>query len=268
MPASDTRALALTRVRSGGSSRGTAAARVTPYALDATRHAQRGGEQPRGLGDDGGGQHPAEERAGRHGRADRPSAAVAEAVEERADQRRDDRERQHRQAEEQGHLAARLAGGHLEEQGAGQRDRDGRVAGGVEGVELDQPGQPGVAGALGPCRPSRLGDGVVPGGAGAPPGHPGPVAGGLRAPSGRSRPARGARQRAAYGARARGEAATASRAACPPRIAAPTPVPAPARRTGRGGRWSRVHLGLPARQPRGRRPGPGCRRDRTAHRLS
>ena len=46
MPASETRALALTRVRSSGSSRGTAAARVTPYALDATRHAERRGEQP------------------------------------------------------------------------------------------------------------------------------------------------------------------------------------------------------------------------------
>ena len=37
MPDSDTRPLALTRVKSRGSRRGTAAARVTPYALDETR---------------------------------------------------------------------------------------------------------------------------------------------------------------------------------------------------------------------------------------
>ncbi len=36
MPDIDTRPLALTSVKSRGSSRGTAAARVTPYALDAT----------------------------------------------------------------------------------------------------------------------------------------------------------------------------------------------------------------------------------------
>jgi len=36
IPASESRALALTRVRSRGTSRGTAAARATPYALDAT----------------------------------------------------------------------------------------------------------------------------------------------------------------------------------------------------------------------------------------
>lgn len=37
MPAIDTRPFALTSVKSAGSSRGTAAARVTPYALEATR---------------------------------------------------------------------------------------------------------------------------------------------------------------------------------------------------------------------------------------
>ena len=46
-PASEIRELALTRLSSAGSSRGTAAARVTPYALDATRHAERRGEQRR-----------------------------------------------------------------------------------------------------------------------------------------------------------------------------------------------------------------------------
>ena len=117
---------------------------------------ERGGEQPPRLGHDGRGQHPAQEAADRHGRADGPPAAVAEAVEERSDQRRDDRERQHRQAEEQRDLAARLAGRDLEEQRAGQRDRHRGVAGGVEGVQLDQPRQPGVAGTLGARRAARL----------------------------------------------------------------------------------------------------------------
>ena len=53
--------------------------------------------------------------------------------------------------QEERHLAAGLvvAAGHLEEQRAGQRDRDCRVAGGVEGVQLDQPEQAAVAGTLG-----------------------------------------------------------------------------------------------------------------------
>ena len=141
-PASEIRALALTSVIPSGSSRGTAAAFVTPYALEATRHAERGREQHVRLVDHRVGEHPAQERPERHRGADRPPAAVAEPVEERPDQRRHDRERQHRHAEEQRHLAAGLVGRHLEEQRAGQRDRDRRVAGGVERVQLDQPGQP------------------------------------------------------------------------------------------------------------------------------
>ena len=74
---------------------------------------------------------------------------MAEPVEERADQRRHDRERQHRQAEEQRDLAAGLARRDLEEQRAGQRDRDGGVAGRVERVQLDEAGEPGAVGALG-----------------------------------------------------------------------------------------------------------------------
>ena len=118
--------------------------------LGRDQHPERGREQPRRVGDHGGAEHPAEERADRHGAADRPAATVAEPVEERADQRRDDRERQHRQAEEQRHLAPRLAGRDLEEEGAGQGDRDRGIARGVERVHLDQPGEPGLAGALGP----------------------------------------------------------------------------------------------------------------------
>src|SRR3990170_3739238 len=43
-PASEMRPLALTRVRVSGSRRGTAAARVTPYALDDTRQPRASGK--------------------------------------------------------------------------------------------------------------------------------------------------------------------------------------------------------------------------------
>ena len=52
-------------------------------------------------------------------------------------------------------LAAGLAGRHLEEQGAGQGDRDRRVAGGVERAELDQPRQPAGVGTLRGGRAAR-----------------------------------------------------------------------------------------------------------------
>ena len=51
MPDSEIRPLALTRVKSRGSSRGTAAARVTPYALDATSTPSAAGKSQRRLGD-------------------------------------------------------------------------------------------------------------------------------------------------------------------------------------------------------------------------
>ena len=54
------------------------------------------------------------------------------------------------------------AAGVGEEDGARERDRDRRVARGVERVELDQPGEPGAAGALGvrcPARPAERGRG-------------------------------------------------------------------------------------------------------------
>ncbi len=117
--------------------------------LGRDQHAERGGEDQRGAAGDRRRQRPAQEGADRHRRADRPAPAVREPVEERADQRRHDRERQHREAEEQRDLVARLARGHLEEQAAGQRDRHRGVAGGVEDVHLDQPVQAGLAGALG-----------------------------------------------------------------------------------------------------------------------
>ena len=92
-------------------------------------------ERHRVAGADGVRQHPAQERPQRHRRADRPSAAVAETVQERPDEWGDDRERQHRQAEEQGHLAPGLVGRHLEEQRPGQRDRDRGVPGPIERVQ-------------------------------------------------------------------------------------------------------------------------------------
>ena len=105
------------------------------------------------------GHQPAQERPQRHRGADRPPSTVAEPVQERPDQRRDDGEGQHRQAEEQGDLAARLAG-LGEEQRAGQGDGHGGVTGGVERVQLDQPVEPGVAGALGAGGAARLAEGV------------------------------------------------------------------------------------------------------------
>ena len=124
--------------------------------------AERGGEEHRRLVDDRAGEHPRQEGADRHGGADGPAAAVAEAVQERADQGRDDREREHRQAEEQRDLTAGLVGRHLEEQRAGQRDRQGGVARRVERAQLDQPGQPAALGALGARGPVGRADGVAP----------------------------------------------------------------------------------------------------------
>ena len=157
--------------------------------------AEGGGEQPARVGRDGRGQHPAQEGPDRHRGADGPAAAVAEAVEERADQRRDDRERQHRQREEQRDLTARLTGRDLEEQRAGERDRDGRVTGGVEGVQPDQLGEAGLAGALGPGGAPRLAAVYFPARAvtrvaPATP-RPDPSTGGANAPAGAGDPARG-----------------------------------------------------------------------------
>ena len=187
MPASETRPLALTRVKSRGSRRGTAAARVTPYALDETSTPSAAAKTSAEPLVDRRGQHPAEEGAHRHRRADRPAPAVREPVEERADQRRHDRERQHRQAEEQRDLVARLARRHLEEQAAGQRDRHRGVAGGVEDVHLDQPVQAGLAGALGLRGAAGLDHGEPAGPRRAAPQRAQPAAGRLR-PAGEAAP--------------------------------------------------------------------------------
>ena len=60
-PASETRALALTRVRSGGQQPGDGGGARDAVRLGRHQAAQRGGEQPARLGDHGRGEHPAEE---------------------------------------------------------------------------------------------------------------------------------------------------------------------------------------------------------------
>ena len=187
MPDSETRPLALTRVKSRGRRRGTAAALRHAVRLGGDEHAERGGEDERRPAGHRRGEHPAEEGPGRHGRADRPAPAVREPVQERADQRRHDRERQHRQAEEQRHLVACLPRGHLEEQAAGQRDGHRGVAGGVEDVQLDQPVQAGLAGALGLRGAAGLDHGVLAGPSRTSPQRAQPAAGRLR-PAGEAAP--------------------------------------------------------------------------------
>ena len=187
MPDSETRPFALTRVKSRGSRRGTAAARVTPYALDETSTPSAAAKTSAEPLADRRRQRPAQEGAHRHGRADRPAPAVREPVQERTDQRRHDRERQHRQPEEQGDLVACLTGRHLEEQAAGQRDRHRGVAGGVEDVQLDQPVQAGLAGALGLRGAAGLDHGVLAGPSRTSPQRAQPAAGRLR-PAGEAAP--------------------------------------------------------------------------------
>ena len=175
------REFALTRLSWRGQHPGHRGGPGDAVRLGRDQAAERRGEQRhRVAGLYGVREDPAQERAQRHGRPDRPPPAVAEAVQERADQRGDDRERQHRQAQEQRDLPAGLVGRDLEEQGAGQRDRHRRVAGAVEGVQLDQPGQAAVAGPLGVRGAAGLAQGVAGGSPGAGPGPAGPAGGGLR----------------------------------------------------------------------------------------
>ncbi len=151
------------------------------------QHAQGGGEEQGRVAGDGVGQHPAQERPQGHGRAHGPAAAVAEPVQERPDQRRQDRERQHRQQQEEQDLAPRLTRRHLEEQRAGQGDRDRGVAGGAERVHLDEPRQPRRAGALRTRRAPGLDHGEAPGPTGRPRGGTDAVGGGA-GPAGHAAP--------------------------------------------------------------------------------
>jgi hypothetical protein len=64
---------------------------------------------------------------------------VPEVVEQRAHHRGQQRERHHRDEQVQRDLAARLAQRHVEEDGAGQPDRDQRVAGAGDRVQVEQP---------------------------------------------------------------------------------------------------------------------------------
>ncbi len=176
-PASEIRLLALTSVKSAARSRGTVAARATPYAFEETRTPRAVGNIASDCGRHGVGHQPAQEGAQRHGAADRPAPAVAEPVEEGPEKGSNDRERQHRESEEERDLPARLA--RLgEEQGPRQRDGDRRVAGGVERVQLDQPVEAGVARTLGARGAARLAEGVRRGGAGSRAGALDPAASG------------------------------------------------------------------------------------------
>ena len=92
MPASETRPLAFTSVNPRQQSgHGGGAGHAVRLGRD--EYAERCGIQQRRVVGDRACEHPAEERADREGRADRPAASAAEPVEERADQRSDDRER-------------------------------------------------------------------------------------------------------------------------------------------------------------------------------
>ncbi len=175
------REFALTRLSWRGSTRGTAAARVTPYALDATRQPSAAGNSAT--------ESPERTASARTQHRNARSAIVAPIAHRRPWLKRsrngpisgrDDRERQHRQAEEQRDLPAGLVGRDLEEQRAGQRDRHRRVAGAVERVQLDQPGQAAVPGPLGVRGATGLAQGVARGPTGAGPGPAGPPGGGLR----------------------------------------------------------------------------------------
>ena len=71
------------------------------------------------------------------------------------DQRSHDRERQHGQGQEQRHLAPRLTGRYLEEQGAGQGDRHGRVGGAFSAPSSISRASPLLSGTLGGGRAAR-----------------------------------------------------------------------------------------------------------------
>ena len=81
----------------------------------------------------------------------RPAPAALQPVQRRTDDRRDDRERRHGHQQVEGDVAALRVGGRGEEEGAGQRDGDHRVAGHVQRVDPQQLGQAALAGAVGPA---------------------------------------------------------------------------------------------------------------------
>ena len=149
MPDSDTRPLALTSVKPRGSRRGTAAARVTPYALDETSTpsaAAKTSAEPL-LTDDASTQQ-------RNAR----TAIVAPIAQRRPCANRS------RNGPISGATIAKGSivrprnsatwpraspEGTWKNSAAGQGDRHRGVAGGVEDVHLDEPGQPRLAGPLG-----------------------------------------------------------------------------------------------------------------------
>jgi hypothetical protein len=74
-------------------------------------------------------------------------------VEQRADHRGEERERHHGDEQVERDLAARLAQRHVEEDRAGQSDRDQRVAGAGDRVQVEEPDHADLVG--GAPRPRR-----------------------------------------------------------------------------------------------------------------
>ena len=109
-----------------GSSRGTAARAGDPVRPGQREHPERGRVEPEAV--EVVGDHPGQERPAEHGGGQRVAAAVPEVVEQRADHRCQQRERHHRDEQVERDLAAGLAERHVEEDRAGQPDRDQRVA--------------------------------------------------------------------------------------------------------------------------------------------
>ena len=152
-PAIVSREFAVTRLMPAGRRRGTAAARATAYDRLATRQPRAAGKS-HALSSTTAGESTREEGTGREGGAERPAPAVAEAVEQGADERREEHERRHRQEEEERDPAARLVG-RQREHGAGERDRERGVPGDVDGVQLGEPRQAGVRRTVGVGGPKR-----------------------------------------------------------------------------------------------------------------
>ena len=128
---------------------------IEPEVVEVAHHHQR--------------QDGAAQMAGR----DRPAAAALQPVQRRPDHRGQDRERGHGHQQVERHVAALGVGARGEEQRAGQRDGDHRVAGHVQGVDPEQLGQPALPGPVGPAGRPHARRGGRRQLAGARHGHPG-----------------------------------------------------------------------------------------------
>ena len=207
MPATPARAireLALTRVKPVGQQPRDRRRPGHPVGLGRDEAPERRGEQPGRVRRHRAGQDPAEEGAQRERGADGPAAALAEAVEQRADEGREQRERRHGEQQEQRHLRAGLVGRDREDR-AGEADGQGGVAADVDEVQLDEPRQPALAG------PRGAGEGAGPLGA-RPATTPGEAGAADRGPAERPE---GLRRAGAHVVRVRGGLRAPGRGASP-----------------------------------------------------